>query len=98
MMIQLILDIGMKYYMGCDTLWLGKSFFYSVNAFFDIKPFYSYNLCKFFLGVNSRQKITIIWAIFLRYVIFKLFYFKVEYNRIKITLLFLTIIIKRKEK
>ena len=94
---QLIKDKKTRY-KCCDTLWLGKSFLHSVYNFFEVKPFSMYNLSDFFLGVNIGQKIQIILVMLLKFVLFNIFYFESNYEKIKIKILFVTFVIKRPDQ
>ncbi|WP_020003601.1 glycosyltransferase family 2 protein [Brachyspira innocens] len=94
---QLIKDKKIRY-KCCDTLWIGKSFCYSVYNFFEVKPFSMYNLSDFFLGVNIGQKIQIILIMLLKFVLFNIFYFESNYEKIKIKILFVTFVIRRPDQ
>lgn len=46
----------------CDVLWLGKSFFYSMRAFWKTNGLYGYNICDVWNSLSSRQKLSFVFA------------------------------------
>lgn len=85
-------------YKCCDTLCLGSSFYFSVKVFFNTKPFSLYNLSDFFLGVNFKQKIIILYLLFTKKILNQIIGFEVNYEKIKIKIFFITFVIKRRSK
>lgn len=58
---QMILDKKLRK-QCCDVLWIGKSFFYSMIAFWGTNKLYSYNITDVFLGLTNFQRLQFILA------------------------------------
>lgn len=58
---QMIQDKSLRY-SCCNVLWVGRSFFYSMMAFWRTNGLYFYNIFDVFLGISLFQKIQFILA------------------------------------
>ena len=46
----------------CNVLWIGKSFYFSMQQFFLTNGFFPYNISDVFLGINASQRLQFITA------------------------------------
>lgn len=58
---QMIQDKKLRY-SCCNVLWVGRSFLYSMIAFWKTNGLYWYNICDTFLGISLLQKVQLILA------------------------------------
>lgn len=58
---QMIKDKKLRY-KCCDVLWLGKSFYHSMKAFWKSNKLYPYNAADIFWGISLKQKVIFLLA------------------------------------
>ena len=82
---QMLKDKSFRY-KCCENLWIGKSFYYSVQAFLRQNKGYIPNLIEFYLSISLRQKMIFLYALAIRCLFFVVPKYKKKGKNINIRL------------